>query len=71
MKKLNEVEAKNKWCPFADSGYMWQGFNGKVDKDIISPKCLASNCMAWIDLSPRNTSKEQKIGYCQRLKDSR
>ena len=60
-----ESEAKKKWCPFADSGYMWQGFNGKVDEDSISPKCLASNCMAWIE-----TNSHIIIKYCEPCKDN-
>jgi len=44
--KVNEAEKK--WCPFADSGYIWNGLFGNPEKDAISPKCLTSNCMAWV-----------------------
>ena len=43
-----ESEAKKRWCPFADSGYMWTGVFGDVKKDDISPRCLGSSCMAWV-----------------------
>lgn len=65
---MKVIEAKKKWCPFTDSGYMWTGVFGNVDKDNISPKCLASNCMAWVDTSTKfDIEHNDKNGYCQRI----
>jgi len=61
-------EAKQKWCPFKDSGY-------------DSRTCIGDDCMAWAEISAyefeeikggqvatkKELPEDQKEGYCIRL----
>lgn len=58
---MKESEAKKKWCPFADSGYLT---NKTHFGDFLSPKCLGSDCMAWVMTENKGFSyKCPKCGY--------
>ena len=89
---VTEDQARTKWCPFARveieseggavcSANRLPGVGGSADPDLEwpSPRCIASECMAWRDAGehPEDTSKAEtefrrtgrrlttrRLGYC-------
>lgn len=64
---MTESEAKTKWCPFARTGaftdrgpMMAVTTNRDPRPDVQSScNCIASDCMAWVEIKPT------KEGFCQ------
>ena len=64
--KLKETEAKKKWCPMArvidiKSEVSWNRIKRAVGIDTVGAKCIASECMLWVNRTSDNTDKS---GYC-------
>lgn len=64
---MTEVEAKQKWCPFAASRVVTfgtdQAFTQQEGQDEPTLTCIATACMAWRVERVRNTESKPG-GYC-------
>jgi len=67
---MTEEEARTKWCPqtryvidIPDTAYIGNRFEGSANSEC---KCIASDCMMWVDASYMNDIRTKKIedGHC-------
>lgn len=65
---MTEDEARNKWCPAArvsvGSSTSGNRTAATMDSRFKGNGCVASECMAWRQISTRDGGSRAVTGYC-------